>query len=569
MLGTQATIETAQATKFNAIFSSSNKVEHTVYTKCQQINQETSNSWMEIDNANKFSSDTFSHNGNHCAFNKQTVGVQHTDLFENIALPDGFLNDYYSQKAMCTFPLKDSLLEYDFEGQGSSAGSVGCCSLLDSDSDLTFHEDFGPKFKKLAEICSPPTTNLTLSLMHTAENTCEAKVDADKVVLQPKLEHVQVEKADIKIANESFATKHVKSSVSVGNTGSSNINCNTNHSATSPISTQTIVLQQPPVYYATNPVLPMHFTIQPHLQNQLLLANGLYGTSLPGLCVIDAPHATSNTLINRADASSMPVQEIVSPLLASGFLGGPQSPGTSVLVNDSTSAVGPAMLLPFSSLMSQDSVVVEGFKAISPNTDDGYMLLQKKPESGDQVLSGPSPGFMLRGASLKKKAAPPQGDSGSAAQETQRWLLQHVAYKGRANIIYTDFIITWIGHAQLAKIVSLTFPNAAPGQQEMDKSISLAKVFGENWIDGRWSIRNLYFYINHVQGSHLFKLFQNVKHILKAITQKGLKVNNVFTKSCYSNNLAEKLHHDTYKVKHKRFIISAMFIFNSPPVASH
>uniref|UniRef100_A0A3Q1ALT4 Cadherin domain-containing protein n=1 Tax=Amphiprion ocellaris TaxID=80972 RepID=A0A3Q1ALT4_AMPOC len=51
----------------------------------------------------------------------------------------------------------DGLLVYDYEGQGSPAGSVGCCSLLENDNDLSFLNDLGPKFKTLAEICQGST----------------------------------------------------------------------------------------------------------------------------------------------------------------------------------------------------------------------------------------------------------------------------------------------------------------------------------------------------------------------------------------------------------------------------
>ncbi|XP_040895468.1 desmoglein-2-like isoform X2 [Toxotes jaculatrix] len=49
------------------------------------------------------------------------------------------------------------LLFYDYEVQSSTAGSVGCCSFLESDSDLQFLDDLGPKFKTLAEMCSGKT----------------------------------------------------------------------------------------------------------------------------------------------------------------------------------------------------------------------------------------------------------------------------------------------------------------------------------------------------------------------------------------------------------------------------
>lgn len=61
------------------------------------------------------------------------------------------------QKASCGHPpTKDSLLVYDFEGQDSPVGSMGCCSLLESENDLEFLNNLGPKFMTLAEICIPP-----------------------------------------------------------------------------------------------------------------------------------------------------------------------------------------------------------------------------------------------------------------------------------------------------------------------------------------------------------------------------------------------------------------------------
>uniref|UniRef100_A0A673CTP3 Desmoglein-2-like n=1 Tax=Sphaeramia orbicularis TaxID=375764 RepID=A0A673CTP3_9TELE len=52
---------------------------------------------------------------------------------------------------------KDGFLVYDYEGQESLAGSVGCCSLLENDDDLSFLNDLGPKFKTLAAICQGST----------------------------------------------------------------------------------------------------------------------------------------------------------------------------------------------------------------------------------------------------------------------------------------------------------------------------------------------------------------------------------------------------------------------------
>ncbi|CAJ1072357.1 desmoglein-2-like [Xyrichtys novacula] len=77
-------------------------------------------------------------------------------VFDGMALSEQFLGEYYLSKsdhAAQQFQQKDALLVYDFEGQGSPTGSVGCCSLLENDNDLSFLDDLDPKFKTLAEIC--------------------------------------------------------------------------------------------------------------------------------------------------------------------------------------------------------------------------------------------------------------------------------------------------------------------------------------------------------------------------------------------------------------------------------
>ncbi|XP_034469314.1 desmoglein-2-like isoform X2 [Hippoglossus hippoglossus] len=80
--------------------------------------------------------------------------------FDGMALSEHFLQEYYTNKsnhATQESQQKDGLLVYDYEGQESLAGSVGCCSLLENDDDLSFLNDLGYKFKTLAEICQGST----------------------------------------------------------------------------------------------------------------------------------------------------------------------------------------------------------------------------------------------------------------------------------------------------------------------------------------------------------------------------------------------------------------------------
>ncbi|XP_066533657.1 desmocollin 2-like protein [Hoplias malabaricus] len=48
----------------------------------------------------------------------------------------------------------DLLRVYGYEGVGSPAGSVGCCSVLSEQDTLDFLDSLGPKFRTLADVCT-------------------------------------------------------------------------------------------------------------------------------------------------------------------------------------------------------------------------------------------------------------------------------------------------------------------------------------------------------------------------------------------------------------------------------
>uniref|UniRef100_A0A665U6I7 Si:ch73-74h11.1 n=1 Tax=Echeneis naucrates TaxID=173247 RepID=A0A665U6I7_ECHNA len=157
------------------------------------------------------------------------------------------------QKSVCTVPVRDSLLEYDFEGEASSARSVGCCSLLESDNDLQFLDDLGTNFKTLAEICSASTPKSSLTdrvadiqtTVDIAEVIVKQIVETEDIhikteqVMQPSVSHISTEPSSMQLSPPTVT--------------------NISHSAALVHPVQTVVLQQQPVYYTTSSTLqPQH-----------------------------------------------------------------------------------------------------------------------------------------------------------------------------------------------------------------------------------------------------------------------------------------------------------------------
>ncbi len=171
---------------------------------------------------------------------------------------------------------KDALLVYDYEGQESLAGSVGCCSLLENDDDLSFLNDLGPKFKTLAEICqgstlatesvaagvsfSPPRpvspvrpSTSTHTHVHTHRETVR---DRDHVNINTS----NVESGSSTILQEEHFSERVRGSAAIPNVHVQDKIV---------VPSQTLLIQQPPVYYTAAPM----YVVEPNPQ-MVLVAGG-------------------------------------------------------------------------------------------------------------------------------------------------------------------------------------------------------------------------------------------------------------------------------------------------------
>lgn len=168
---------------------------------------------------------------------------------------------------------KDALLMYDYEGQESLAGSVGCCSLLENDNDLSFLNNLGPKFKTLAEICQgsrikmesynaefsiPPVSPVrpsTHTHLHTHTETIR---DRDHVNINA-VDTSNITTGSSTIVKEQHITERSQSSATLPKV---------NMQDKVMIPSQTVLIQQPTMYYAATPM----YVVEP--QSQMLLVGG-------------------------------------------------------------------------------------------------------------------------------------------------------------------------------------------------------------------------------------------------------------------------------------------------------
>nr|XP_046264008.1 desmoglein-2-like [Scatophagus argus] len=210
-------------------------------------------------------------------FSQYSAGV-----FDGMALSHQFLGEYYASKsshAAQQSQQMDALMVYDDEGQESLAGSVGCCSLLDNDDDLGFLNDLGPKFKTLAEICRgsalethsvdagisirPPRpvspvrpSSSTHTHVHTHRETFR---DTDNVNVNA-LNTSNVASGSSTIVQEERITERVQGSATVPKVHVQDKIV---------IPSQTLLIQQPTMYYAATPM----YVVEPKPQ-VVLVAEG-------------------------------------------------------------------------------------------------------------------------------------------------------------------------------------------------------------------------------------------------------------------------------------------------------
>lgn len=158
---------------------------------------------------------------------------------------------------------RDALLIYDYEGQGSPVGSVGCCSLLGADDDLDFLNHLGPKFKTLAQICQgsiameAETVNVSVSPTHPRPTTSTHTEVSRNTALNVNTLNTSVSTSTTSIPLQESLITRDQGLVTIPR---SHIQENV------VIPRQSVLIQQPTMYYAAAPTMYM---VEP--QPQLLL----------------------------------------------------------------------------------------------------------------------------------------------------------------------------------------------------------------------------------------------------------------------------------------------------------
>ncbi|KAL6491068.1 hypothetical protein MHYP_G00014130 [Metynnis hypsauchen] len=190
--------------------------------------------------------------------------------FEGIALSEAFLASYYSKKLKDTtgHAASDSLLMYNFEGDGASLHDSfdDICSHLNEGNDLAFLNDLGPQFKTLAELCHGSAIDVEISSV--------TKLPARKPA--PTGVHLGVRQESTMGASHAGASSstHASASASTSASTSTHITATDYHQSSSTsgagvlthnVPNQTLLIQQPAVYYTSTPVYVVEPTPQPTL----------------------------------------------------------------------------------------------------------------------------------------------------------------------------------------------------------------------------------------------------------------------------------------------------------------
>ncbi|XP_072543360.1 desmoglein-2-like protein [Salminus brasiliensis] len=206
------------------------------------------------------------------------AGLQGMGAFEGMALSEAFLGDYYSKKSKYMAgqqAASESLLVYDFEGDGANAGPLeDICAELNEGDDLAFLNDLGPQFKALAELCRGSAIDIEVSSVSKPPAPEPAPARAHLDVREKVTQGGSHAEASSSMSTSASASVSASASASTTHMTSADYHqrgaVSTAGVFTHGMPSQTLLIQQPAVYYASTPV----YMVDPKPQATLLVASG-------------------------------------------------------------------------------------------------------------------------------------------------------------------------------------------------------------------------------------------------------------------------------------------------------
>uniref|UniRef100_A0A668AI05 Desmoglein 2 n=1 Tax=Myripristis murdjan TaxID=586833 RepID=A0A668AI05_9TELE len=292
---------------------------------------------------------------------------------------------------------RDALLVYDYEGQESLAGSVGCCSLLENDDDLEFLNDLGPKFRTLAEICSgsalvtesvnlgasvPPPRPVSPAKPSTSSHT---HVHTHTETIRDR-DHVNINTLNTSNVASGSSTIIQEKRFSERGQGSAPIP-KVHVQDNIVIPSQTLLIQQPTMYYAATPM----YVVEPKPQMVLVggatqHAVGQVGLS-PGLVQVGGIQGSQGLVLVEGQVGVGGVAGQIAP----GFSQGSISRSKQVLVVENGSASS----------------------GVGSATGLTQAILQTGQMSSEQGLEVRGHGAQMTGQSVSLGASSQRGSAGS------------------------------------------------------------------------------------------------------------------------------------------------------------
>lgn len=239
---------------------------------------------------------------------------------------------------------KDNLLVYDYEGQDSSTGSEGCCSLLESDNDLQFLNNLGLKFKTLAEVCGGKRIPVEVkeisahfpSASINTQSSVSSKTTAQQLPPLPQLQPTLPKAVQTTVRETTERSQMMKENATAVREGIAAVKGGISNQG------QILLLQQQqqqPIYLTAAP-MPMHYVVQPQVQSTMLLAEA----PATGMVLVNAKqNAPTNSMIIQGQSVMSGAQAQSSGMMLVGTSG--VHGGSANLINPGNLSVSQAMVV--------------------------------------------------------------------------------------------------------------------------------------------------------------------------------------------------------------------------------